>query len=257
MAELTVEGLTVRYGRVEAVRDLSLSAHSGAVTTIVGPNGAGKSTFLNTVVGLVRPAAGEVSIDGRTITGVSPEELFRTGVALVPEGKRVFSTLTVDENLRLAASVFGRGRNDAVEECLQAFPRLKERLDIRAAMLSGGEQQMLMISRALVARPSFLLLDEPSTGLSPLLVQDVLNALRRLAEQGVGVVLVEQFVQQAVSISTDVIVLARAEIRARYSAEGAAAALADKTFFTAYSGREPSTPAAGGESTSAANDRSA
>lgn len=238
MAELIVEGLTVRYGRVEALRDVSLRASSGAVTTVVGPNGAGKSTFLNTVAGLVKPAAGTVSIDGRDITGVSPEELYRTGVALVPEGKRVFSTLTVEENLRLAASAFGRAHHDAIEECLETFPRLRERLKIRAAMLSGGEQQMLMISRALVARPSFLLLDEPSTGLSPLIVQEVLRSAHRLAARGVGVVLVEQFVQQAAAISSEVIVLARAEIRARYTADEAEAALADDTFFTAYSGRE-------------------
>lgn len=239
MAELVVDDVTVRYGRAEALRGVSLVAPAGAVTSVVGPNGAGKTTLLNMIGGLLSPAAGVVRLDGRKITGIPPSKLFRTGVALVPEGKRVFHTLTVDENLRLAAAPFGARHQAEVDRCFEMFPRLRERRRVRAALLSGGEQQQLMISRGLIARPRFLLMDEPSIGLAPLIVREVLQVAKQLATEGVGVVLVEQFVQEAAHISDTVYILARGQIRDHMTGAEAAVALASETFFATYAGRDP------------------
>jgi branched-chain amino acid transport system ATP-binding protein len=238
MNELVISDLTVHYGRAEALRAVTVTVAAGAVTAVVGPNGAGKTTLLNTIAGIVHPSSGSITVDGHSIIGSSPAKLFRSGVALVPEGKHVFSSLTVDDNLRVAAAPF-RHRHDAdIARCFELFPRLYERRKLVAALLSGGEQQQLMIARALVARPKFLLMDEPSTGLAPLLVQDVLQVARTLANEGVGVLLVEQFVQEAVKISDHVLILAKAQVRREMTGIEAQLALESDEFFSSYSGRD-------------------
>jgi branched-chain amino acid transport system ATP-binding protein len=235
---LVVQGLQVQYGRRTALSDVELVVQPGAVTSVVGPNGAGKSTLLNSIGGLVAPSAGRVLIDGAEITGKPAERIFRDGLALVPEGKRVFGTLSVGENMRLAAAAFGRRSGaDRIDECLALFPRLQSRRAQRASFLSGGEQQQLMIARSLVGSPRYLLLDEPSMGLAPQVVQEVFKILARLAGEGVGILLVEQFVQQAVSISSQVHVLARGRLAAGQTGEEAKEAIARGDFFQAYSGR--------------------
>jgi branched-chain amino acid transport system ATP-binding protein len=236
---LVVQGLQVQYGRRTALSDVALVVQPGAVTSVVGPNGAGKSTLLNSIGGLVAPSAGQVLLDGTDVTGKPAERVFRDGLALVPEGKRVFGTLSVEENMRLAAAAFGRrsGAAGRIDECLGLFPRLQSRRAQRASFLSGGEQQQLMIARSLVGSPRYLLLDEPSMGLSPQVVQEVFKILARLAGEGVGVLLVEQFVQQAVAISSQVHVLARGRLAPGQTAEQAKEAIARGDFFQAYSGR--------------------
>jgi branched-chain amino acid transport system ATP-binding protein len=238
MSELVVTDLAVHYGRAEALRGVSVTVTAGEVTTVVGPNGAGKTTLLNSIAGIVRPSSGAVTVDGQNIIGSSPARLFRTGVVLVPEGKHVFSSLTIEENLRVAAAPFGHSHDKEIDRCFDLFPRLAERRKQVAALLSGGEQQQLMIARALIAKPRFLLMDEPSTGLAPLLVQGVLQVGRRLADEGVGVLLVEQFVQEAVKISDHVSILAKAQVRRNMTGAEAQVALESDEFFSWYAGRD-------------------
>ncbi|MCW2837365.1 MAG: transporter [Marmoricola sp.] len=236
---LIIEGLEVQYGRRVALTGASLRVEPGEVTSIVGPNGAGKSTLLNCTAGLIKPARGSILVGGNDVSRVPAERVFRSGLVLVPEGKHVFSSLSVEENMRLAAASFGRaGRTARIERCLDLFPQLQTRLAQRACSLSGGEQQQLMIARSLVGEPQFVLLDEPSMGLAPQVVQGVFAILRRLADQGVGVLLVEQFVQQAVSISDHVHVLARGRLGPRMTGTEARESIDRGTFFEAYSGRQ-------------------
>jgi len=239
MGELTTTDLAVRYGRVEVLHGVSVRAPAGEVTTVVGPNGAGKTTLLSTIAGLLPPSRGTVEFDGNQIHGTSTATLFRRGLALVPQGKHVFASLTVEENLRLAAACFKGSHADEVDKVLELFPRLRERYKLTAALMSGGEQQQLMIARALIARPRFLLMDEPSTGLAPLLVRGVLDVLRRLADEGVGVLLVEQFVHEAVKVSDHVHILAKGEIHHSMTRDEARHALGTGTFFDVYTGRSP------------------
>jgi branched-chain amino acid transport system ATP-binding protein len=198
---LSVSGLTTDYGPVRAVDDVSLEVAPGTVTAVLGANGAGKTSLLRTICGLVRPTAGSVALDGQDITRVSVEEIVRRGLAHVPEGRGVITELTVEENLRLGGLF--RGRDAApLSEIYELFPRLQERCSQPASRLSGGERQMLSIGRALVARPRVLLLDEPSLGLAPLLVAQIMTLVRKLADTlGLAVVLVEQNARSALSIS--------------------------------------------------------
>jgi branched-chain amino acid transport system ATP-binding protein len=233
---LATAGLDVHYGRRSALSGVDLLIEPGAVTSVVGPNGAGKSTLLNAIAGLVEPSSGCVELDGIDVTGRPAEQVFRRGLALVPEGKRVFSTLTVEENMRVAAAAFSSGAQ-RIEECLGLFPRLQARYKQRASYLSGGEQQQLMIARSLVGSPKYLLLDEPSLGLAPQVVQEVFRIVGRLAAEGVGILLVEQFVQQAMSISSQVHVLSRGRLVLGLSGEQARESITRGDFFHAYSGR--------------------
>ena len=198
-----MSGLSARYGPVHALRDVSLDVRAGELVALIGANGAGKSTLLRAIAGLVAPAAGRVTLDGRDVTGQAPEAMIRAGVALVPERRRVFAPLTVLDNLELGGYALPRGRDfrsrleAGVEEAYRLFPVLRRRRDQLAGTLSGGEQQMLAIGRALMTRPRLLLCDEPSLGLAPLVVAEIMRLLSSLREAGTTILLVEQNARMA------------------------------------------------------------
>lgn len=204
-ALLDVHGLTARYGPIVAVRDASLRVEEGEIVALLGANGAGKTTTLGSIVGLVPGREGRIELAGEDVTGLAPETLVRRGVGLVPEGRRLFSRLTVAENLAMGAATRARRRQEVGrdrERLLDLFPVLRERFDQAAGLLSGGEQQQLAIARALMARPRLLLLDEPTLGLAPKLVRLIFDLIVRLRdEEHVTVLLVEQNVHQALEIS--------------------------------------------------------
>jgi branched-chain amino acid transport system ATP-binding protein len=211
---LALDGLTVRYGSVAAVRDVSLTVDEGEIVGLIGPNGAGKSTTLHAVMGVLPLAGGSVRVSGEPMSGRSPEQIARSGVALVPEGRRVFAELTVEENLRLglAARTDGNGA-EGLEEAYELFPVLERTRRSHAGALSGGQQQQLAIARALVARPQVLLLDEPSLGLAPTFVELLFGRLAELHERGLAVLLVEQRAQRTVALANRTHVLANGELR--------------------------------------------
>jgi branched-chain amino acid transport system ATP-binding protein len=211
---LALEALEVRYGAVPAVRGLSLELAEGEIVGLIGPNGAGKSTTLHAITGLVPVHGGDVRLRGRSLRGASPEAIARSGLALVPEGRRIFAAFSVEENLRLGlAARRGRNGSHALAEVYELFPVLGEFRRRSAGALSGGQQQQLAIGRALVADPELLLLDEPSLGLAPKLVDDVFGALGRIRERGVTVLLVEQRAQRTVAFADRTHVLANGELR--------------------------------------------
>jgi len=213
---LVVEEVEVRHGAVVAVRGLSLDVARGEIVGLIGPNGAGKSSTLHAVMGLVRPTKGDVRLDGKSIVGRRPEDVARAGVALVPEGRRIYGELTVDENLRLGLAG-RRPRSDAradLARVYELFPVVAESRRRPAGTLSGGQQQQLAIARALVADPDVLLLDEPSLGLAPLVVDVVFDALRTIRDRGLAVLLVEQRAQRTVALADRSHILANGELRA-------------------------------------------
>jgi branched-chain amino acid transport system ATP-binding protein len=211
---LAVDGLDVVYGRVPAIRALSLEVAAGEIVGLIGPNGAGKSTTLHAIVGLVPPASGDVRLAGRSLRGRSPEQIARSGIALVPEGRRIFGGFSVEENLRLGlAARRGNGVAAPLDGVYQLFPVLAEMRNRPAGALSGGQQQQLAIGRALVAEPDVLLLDEPSLGLAPALVDLVFEALAAIRERGVTVLLVEQRAQRTVAFADRTYVLGNGELR--------------------------------------------
>jgi branched-chain amino acid transport system ATP-binding protein len=224
VSSLAVTDLEVAYGGVPAVRGLSFSVAPGEIVGLIGPNGAGKSTTLHAIMGLVPTRRGEIRFGDRSLRGRSPESVARTGIALVPEGRRLFGELTVDENLRLGLAA--RSRKDGVDEdvadVLELFPVVAEFRNRQAGALSGGQQQQLAIARALVARPSILLLDEPSLGLAPTIVDVVFSTLRTIAERGIGVLLVEQRAQRTVALAARTHVLANGELRLTLTPDDAA-----------------------------------
>jgi branched-chain amino acid transport system ATP-binding protein len=191
---LKVERLRVRYGRIVALHEVSFEVEQGEIVGLIGPNGAGKTSTLSAVAGLVKPDRGSVELDGSSIVGESPERVARRGLALVPEGRQIFQTLTVADNLRLGSTTRSDRRAVAkdLEAELKRFPALRKYYDGPAGKLSGGEQQQLAIARALLGRPRLLLMDEPSLGLAPLMVDTVFQVLADLRRDGVTVVLVEQ-----------------------------------------------------------------
>ncbi|KAK80920.1 ABC transporter, ATP-binding protein [Bordetella holmesii CDC-H635-BH] len=223
---LEVENLSVAYGGVQAVRDLSLQVRAGEITALLGANGAGKSSTLMAIVGAVRPKSGRVSFEGRDITGTPPQHLVAQGIALIPEGARVFARQSVAQNLRLGAHTV---RDEAVfaerlQRVYDLFPRLKERQEQLAGTMSGGERQMLAIGRALMSGPRLLLIDEPSLGLSPLLVEQVFDALAALnRDDGLSVLLVEQNMNQALEVASRAYVMQSGRVALQGGAEELAA----------------------------------
>lgn len=192
---MSISDLNVRYGTITALHGVSLEIKEGEILSILGANGAGKSTLLKTVTGLLRAESGDIRYQGRSITRERPDRLVQMGICLVPEGRRIFPDLNVKENLELGAYTVGkrRLRQELFALALQTFPRLKERLAQPAGTLSGGEQQMLAVGRALMANPRLLLLDEPSMGLSPLITKEIFSLIRAInTEKGISLVLVEQ-----------------------------------------------------------------
>jgi branched-chain amino acid transport system ATP-binding protein len=200
---------------VPAVRGLRISVARGEIVGLIGPNGAGKSTTLHAIMGVLRPSAGDVRLAGSSIRGRAPEQIVRAGVSLVPEGRRIFAELTVEENLRLGLS--GRraraGSDEAMQSVYELFPAVRDARRRQAGLLSGGQQQMLAIGRALVAGPKVLLLDEPSLGLAPTLVDVVFDALQAIRERGMTVLLVEQRAQRTVAFADRTYVMSNGELR--------------------------------------------
>jgi branched-chain amino acid transport system ATP-binding protein len=220
---LELKGVEVRYGTVAAVRGLSLDVHERELVGLIGPNGAGKSTTLHAVMGLVPTSAGEIRVGGVPVAGRAPEAIARSGVALVPEGRRVFASFSVEENLRLGLAARRDGNaGDALSEVYDLFPILQEYRRRPAGVLSGGQQQQLAIARALVAGPRLLLLDEPSLGLAPTVVESVFDTLGRIREAGVTVLLVEQRAQRTVALADRTYVVANGELRATLAPADAA-----------------------------------
>ena len=203
------ENVLAGYGEFMILNNLSLKAKRGKITLLLGPNGAGKSTVLKTLFGLLKLRAGHIRLDGRDISGASPKQLLtQHGIAFVPQGRNLFGQLTAFENLELGGITLGmKTTHERIPEILALFPRLKERLHSAAASLSGGEQKQLEVGRALLLRPKVLLIDEPSIGLSPLVVADVFRLLRRLADAGTTVLMVEQNVKSALKTADEAIAL--------------------------------------------------
>jgi branched-chain amino acid transport system ATP-binding protein len=207
-ALLQVEGLTAAYGPVRALDGVTLSAEAGRITAVLGANGAGKTTLLRTISGLVRPQAGRVTLDGEDITRAAVEAMVGKGMAHVPEGRGVIAELTVDENLRVGSLFRGKVPRSEFDRVYDTFPRIAERRDNPAHTLSGGERQMLVIGRALLAQPRILLLDEPSLGLAPRIVAQIFGLLRTLVDaEGLSVLLVEQNARSALSVADVGVVL--------------------------------------------------
>jgi branched-chain amino acid transport system ATP-binding protein len=232
---LEVKDLRVVYGHVEAVRGVSLSVPEGGIVTLIGPNGAGKTSILSALAGLVRPAGGSVRLGGRDVTDLPAHQAVAAGLSLVPEGRAILGRMTVDENLVLAGE--RRQRRDAlraaIEEQYRRFPVLGERRASLAGSLSGGQQQMLAFARAMLARPRILLLDEPSMGLSPILVQQIFETVQAIHREGATILLVEQNARVALGISDYAYVLERGKL----VLEGPSAALAqDPRVQAAYLG---------------------
>jgi branched-chain amino acid transport system ATP-binding protein len=213
MGLLEVRSLHAAYGKVRALNDVSLSVAKGEVVSLVGANGAGKSTLMKALMGIVRPASGEIRFDGTLVNGLPTHRIANLGIGYVSEGRATLKHLSVWENLRLGAySRKDSEMNESLESVLARFPILKERMRQVAGTLSGGEQQMLVIGRALMMRPRLLLLDEPSLGLAPLITMDIFRSLATLATEGVGILLVEQNAQAALALAGRGYVLERGHI---------------------------------------------
>ena len=218
---LEINGINVFYGAIHALKNLSLQAEPGKIVTLIGANGAGKSTTLKTISGLLRPVSGTVTYKGQDLTKIPPEKIVRLGISHVPEGRRVFAPMTVLENLEMGAFLRKDkpGIKEDLEKVFQRFPRLQERRKQLAGTLSGGEQQMLAIGRALMARPELLLMDEPSMGLAPLLVREIFKIIKDINSRGTTILLVEQNAHLALSIADQAYVIETGEIVLEGTAE--------------------------------------
>ena len=204
---LTVENLMVNYGGIEAVKGISLKVPEGETVALIGANGAGKSTILKAIAGLVKPLSGTITFNGRDITGQPPYRIVSAGITMVPEGRRVFSDLTVKENLKIGAYLRKDAVNDDLDWVFSLFPRLKERSWQAAGTLSGGEQQMLAVGRALMSRPKLMMMDEPSLGLAPLIVKGIFEIIKEINRGGVTILLIEQNANVALHASDTAYVL--------------------------------------------------
>ncbi|MDT2739618.1 ABC transporter ATP-binding protein [Enterococcus canintestini] len=199
---LEIKNLTVHYGVIEAVHDVSFNVNKGEIVSLIGANGAGKTTILRTISGLLRPSQGEITFKGQSITKTPPQKIVAAGLSQVPEGRHVFSGLTVQENLEMGAFLRKDGEvKKDYEQVFQKFPVLKERRNQDAATLSGGEQQMLAMGRALMSKPELLLLDEPSMGLAPIFIKEIFSIIEEIKEQGTTILLIEQNAKMALSIA--------------------------------------------------------
>ena len=198
---LKVENINVYYGSIHAIKGISFDVNEGEIVTLIGANGAGKSTTLNTISGLLHPSTGSVSFLGESLAKIQPHKIVEKGLAQVPEGRRVFAQMTVQENLEMGAYTQSHGIDEDLEKVYELFPRLKERMNQTAGTLSGGEQQMLAMGRALMSRPKLLMLDEPSMGLAPILVEQIFDIIADLHKTGATILLVEQNAQMALSIA--------------------------------------------------------
>jgi len=231
---LAVTDLHVGYGRVPAVRGISVGVEAGQIVCLVGPNGAGKSTTLLAIAGILTPTQGSITFDGASIVGVAPEEIARKGLSLVPEGRHVFTQLSVEENIRLGTQM--RADRDEIEvdfkRMLAEFPFLQSRLSTPAGKLSGGEQQQLVIARALMTRPRLILLDEPALGLGPLIVETVYRILRSLRDSGITLLVVEQSTHRALENADRIYVIRSGKIQLH----GRSAELSDVQVEEAYFG---------------------
>ena len=200
---LKVENLVVSYGGIEALKGISLEVPEGKIVTLIGANGAGKSTLLRSIIGLVKPGQGKISYEEKDITGLNSQKIVQTGITLVPEGRRVFPNLTVLENLKIGAYL--RNDKEGIEKDIRwiydLFPRLEERSWQMAGTLSGGEQQMLAVGRALMSRPKVLMMDEPSLGLAPLVIKDIFKIIQEINNQGMTILLIEQNANMALKIA--------------------------------------------------------
>ncbi|PWH17315.1 MAG: ABC transporter ATP-binding protein [Ardenticatenia bacterium] len=203
MALLEIDNIHTYYGNIHALKGVTISVDKGEIVTLVGANGAGKSTTLNTICGILKPRHGEIRLNGESLNTLKPHEIVAKGISQAPEGRRIFSRLTVMENLEMGAYTRSdrNGIAQDLERVFSIFPRLKERARQVGGTLSGGEQQMLAIARALMARPRVLLLDEPSMGLAPILVQEIFSIIREINQQGTTILLVEQNVNMALQIA--------------------------------------------------------
>jgi branched-chain amino acid transport system ATP-binding protein len=234
-AMLDVADVEVRYGAIRALKGVSFHVDAGEIVALLGANGAGKTTTQKTISGMLRPSLGSITLEGRRIDGIPAHELIRLGVCHVPEGRHVFPRMTVAENLEMGAFRFKRVDEDDLAHVLELFPRLKERYKQQGGTLSGGEQQMLAIGRALMGKPRLLLLDEPSMGLAPLIVKQIFDIVREINAAGVTVLLVEQNAAQALGLADRGYVLETGEIV--LSGTGAEL-LADDRVRAAYLGEE-------------------
>jgi branched-chain amino acid transport system ATP-binding protein len=209
---LKIDNLHIAYGGIKAVRGISFEVPDGEIVTLIGANGAGKSSTLRTIAGLVKPADGKITLDGQDITGVDSASIVRSGIVLSPEGRKIFPNLTVFENLRIGAYLRKDDWEKDIDWVYGLFPRLKERSWQRGGTLSGGEQQMLAVARALMAKPKVIMLDEPSLGLAPLIVQGIFDIIRSINSQGVTVLLVEQNANMALKVAHHAYVLETGQI---------------------------------------------
>ncbi len=235
MTLLVIENITVKYGPIPAIRDVSLQIREGETLAVVGANGAGKSTLTLAITGIVTPASGQIEFSGRSLLGLGPEATARLGVALVPEGRHIFEGLTVDENLLLGTTVLAdrSSTRDAIAQVYEMFPILRERRNGMATRLSGGEQQQLAIARALLSKPRLLILDEPSLGLSPVMVDKIYAILCALKSRGTTLLLIEQNPARIDEVADRVVVLSSGAVQA---SGPAAEILADEQLHVSYLG---------------------
>ncbi len=232
---LTIDHLKVRYGGIEAVKDISLMVPERQIVTLIGANGAGKSTILRSIAGLVKPASGRIRLQAEDLTALSPDRIVSKGITLVPEGRRVFPDLTVVENLRIGAYLRNDNLDDDLRWVYDLFPRLKERSWQAAGTLSGGEQQMLAVGRALMSRPKLMMLDEPSLGLAPIVVRGIFDIIQEINKQGVTILLVEQNANMALRVAHSAYVLETGNITMTGTG---AELLADERVKEAYLGKK-------------------
>ncbi len=218
---LSVKNLEVYYGVINAIKGISFEVKAGEIVTLIGANGAGKTTILHTLSGLIKPKSGEITYEGQDLLKTEPFNIIKNGIAHVPEGRRIFPNMSVEDNLELGGYILNNKAdiNDGLERAYKSFPRLEERRKQLAGTLSGGEQQMLAMGRALMTKPKIVLMDEPSMGLAPILVREIFDIIKRVNDQGMTVLLVEQNANMALSIADRAYVLETGQIVSEGNAE--------------------------------------